>query len=230
MIMAHQSRFGHFELEELRLSRGHAVKLPRFIRTRGPTRNRPSRKARPPQACPRVARIACGQGTSPVGYLPRGETGEKERQAQQARREPLKLWAVVIIEAVQRTDAFTYEVTLRRIFKRDDRTIKVRVSNDPDDQSAEAFVFGFVSPPATLLTSLEQYLSHVVAKRVYDAIAETWSGGDASGTMSSVVRPPMRSCPKGPLGPWSPALGSARTSTRKCKRLALGRRPAAVAL
>ncbi len=123
------------------------------------------------------------------------------------RREPLKLWAVVIIEALQQTDAFTYEVTLRRIFKREDRTIKVRVSNDPDDQSAEAFVFGFVSPPATLLTSLEQYLSHVVAKRVYDAIAKTWSDGDASGAKSSVVPPPMRLCLEGAVGtttalPW----------------------------
>ena len=55
-----------------------------------------------------------------------------------SRREPPKLWAVVIIEALQQTGAFTYEVTLRRIFKRDERTIKVRVSNDPDNQSEEA--------------------------------------------------------------------------------------------
>ena len=36
------------------------------------------------------------------------------------RRTPLKLWAVVIIEALQETGAFTYEVTLRRILKRDE--------------------------------------------------------------------------------------------------------------
>jgi hypothetical protein len=68
-----------------------------------------------------------------------------------SRREAPKLWAVVIVEALQRTAAFTYEVTLRRIFKRDDRTIKLWVSNDPDDQSDEAGVLDFVSPPATLL-------------------------------------------------------------------------------
>jgi len=62
-----------------------------------------------------------------------------------------KLWAVVNIEALQQTDAFTDEVNLRRIFKRGDRTIKVRVSNDPDDQSDEARVFGFVSPLSKLL-------------------------------------------------------------------------------
>jgi hypothetical protein len=114
-----------------------------------------------------------------------------------ARREALELWAVVIIEALQQTDAFTNEVTLRRIFKRDDRTIKMRVSNDPDDQSDEAYVFGFVSPHRTLLTSLEQYLSQVVAKRVYDAIVQTWSRGSVSSTKSSVPRPPMRPCLEG---------------------------------
>ncbi len=101
-----------------------------------------------------------------------------------SRREAPKLWAVVIIEALQETDAFTYEVTLRRIFKRDDRTIKLRVSNDPDDQSDEASVLAFVSPHPTLLTPLEQYLSQVAAKRVYDAIAQTWSCGGASGSKS----------------------------------------------
>jgi hypothetical protein len=117
-----------------------------------------------------------------------------------SRREALKLWAVVIIEALQQTDAFTYEVTLKRIFKREDRTIKVWVSNDPDDQSDEANVIGFVSPPATLLTSLEQSLSQVAAKRVYDAIVQTWSYGDVSDTKSSVIRLPMQRCPEGADG------------------------------
>jgi hypothetical protein len=115
-------------------------------------------------------------------------------------REALKLWAVVIIEAVQQTDAFTYEVTLRRIFKRDDRTIKMRVSNDPDDQSDEVYVFGFVSPPPTLLTSLEQYLSQVVAKRVYDAIVQTWSCGSVSSTKSNVIRLPIWPYPESANG------------------------------
>jgi len=110
------------------------------------------------------------------------------------RREAPKLWAVVIIEALRQTDAFTYEVTLKRILKRDDRTIKVWVSNDPDDQSDEAGVFGFVSPLPTLLTPLERYLSQVVAKRVYDAIAQTWSHGGVSGTGSSLIRLPMQPC------------------------------------
>jgi hypothetical protein len=42
-------------------------------------------------------------------------------------------------------------------------------------------VFGLVSPPARLLTPLERYLSQVAAKRVYAAIAQTWSSGDAGG-------------------------------------------------
>ena len=106
---------------------------------------------------------------------PAMKQAKRNGKCTKSRREALKLWAVVIIEALQQTDAFTYEVTLRRIFKRDDRTIKMRVSNDPDDQSDEAYVFGFVSPPPTLLTSLERYLSQVVAKRVYDAIGQTWT-------------------------------------------------------
>ena len=92
-----------------------------------------------------------------------------------SRREAPKLWAVMIIEALQPAGAFTYEVTLKRIFKRNDRAIKVWVCNDPHDQSDEAGVFGFLSPQATLLTSLERYLSQVVAKRVYDAIGQTWT-------------------------------------------------------
>lgn len=113
------------------------------------------------------------------------------------RRAALKLWAVVIVEALRQTAPFSYEVTLKRIYKRDDRTIKVWVSNDPDDQSEEACVFGVVSPPSTLLTSLEQYLSRVVAKRVYDAIVQTWPGEGVSGAGHRVIPPPLQLCPEG---------------------------------
>jgi hypothetical protein len=106
-----------------------------------------------------------------------------------SRGEAPKLWAVVIIEALQQTKAFTYDVTLKRIFKRSDRTIKVQVSNDPDDQSDEAKVFGFVSPPPTQLTPLEQYLSNVAARRVYDAIAQTCFREGVNETNHSVIRP-----------------------------------------
>ena len=113
------------------------------------------------------------------------------------RRAALKLWAVVIVEALRQTAPFSYEVTLKRIYKRDDRTIKVWVSNDPDDQSEEACVFGVVSPPSTLLTLLEQYLSRVVAKRVYDAIVQTWPGEGVSGAGHRVIPPPLQLCPEG---------------------------------
>ena len=131
---------------------------------------------------------------------PAAKQAKRKGNRTKPRREALKLWAVVIIESLQQTGAFTYEVTLRRIFKRDDRTIRMRVSNDPDDQSDEAYVFGFVSPPARLLTSLEQYLSQVVAKRIYHAIMQTWSRGNVSGIKSGVIRSPLRLCPEGAVG------------------------------
>ncbi len=115
----------------------------------------------------------------------------------ESRLRAVKLWAVVIVVAVRQTGAFNYEVVLKRIFKRDDRTIKVWVSNDPDDQSDDAVVFGVVSPPAALLTSLEHYLSQTVAKRVYDAIAQTWPCGDTSVAGSSPVRLPTQLCCEG---------------------------------
>ena len=120
-----------------------------------------------------------------VTYPAVKQAKRKDNRTKSCRAAP-KLWAVVIIEALQQTNAFTYEVTLKRIFKRDDRTITVWVSNDPDDQSDGAGVFGFVSPHPTLLTSLEQHLSQVVAKRVYDVIAQTWSRGGVTRTKSSV--------------------------------------------
>ncbi len=85
-----------------------------------------------------------------------------------------KLWAVVVIESLERRDRFTYEVRLRRVFKEGERFIRVQVTNDPADQSDEAAVFGFVEPAQRKLDSLEQYLCMAAAKRVYEAIAETW--------------------------------------------------------
>ena len=137
---------------------------------------------------------------------PEVKQAKRKGKRTKARHEDLKLWAVMIIEALQQTDAFTYEVTLKRLFKRDDRTIKVRVSNDPDDQSDEAGVFDFVSPFPSLLTSLEQSLSKVVAKRVYDAIVQTWSRGDVIGTKSSVIRLPMWPYPESADRPLTTSL------------------------
>jgi hypothetical protein len=84
-----------------------------------------------------------------------------------------KLWAVVIVESLDKKEDFTYEVTLKRISKKDERIIKVWVRNDPADQSEEAAVFGVTSPRNKRLDSLEQQLSMWAAKRVYEAIAET---------------------------------------------------------
>jgi hypothetical protein len=88
-----------------------------------------------------------------------------------------KLWAVVIVEWLEKRDAFTYEVTLKRVYKQDERIIKVWVRNDPADQSEEAAVFGITSPRNERLDPLEQQLSMWAAKRVYEAIADTWSAG-----------------------------------------------------
>ncbi len=77
---------------------------------------------------------------------------------------------------------FRYEVALRRIFKSGERTFRVSVTNDPRDQSDDAKVFGFVSPRLRDLAPLEEYLIHVAAKRVYDAIAETWDDSDVEET------------------------------------------------
>jgi len=80
----------------------------------------------------------------------------------------------MIIEELRQADAFAYEVTLRRIYKKGDRFIRVWVKNDPNDQSDEANVLSFISPQLEQLDSLEQHLIHLVAKRVYCAIAQTW--------------------------------------------------------
>jgi hypothetical protein len=86
---------------------------------------------------------------------------------------------VVIIEEVRETEPFAYEVTLRRVFKQGERMIKVWVRNDPADQSEEASVLAILAPPRRQLTPLEQRLSWLAVKRVYDAIVETWPCRDA---------------------------------------------------
>ena len=99
-----------------------------------------------------------------------GGKGEKKR----------KLWAVVIVESLERQDDWTYGVTLKRIFKADERSIKIWVRNDPADQSEEAAVFGITSPRNERLTPLEEQLTMWAAKRVYDAIADAWPCPEAS--------------------------------------------------
>jgi hypothetical protein len=106
----------------------------------------------------------------------KSKSEKRKRKGGKHNRSKRRLWAVVIIEALNRVDAFSYEVTLRRIYKKDERIIKVWVRNDPADQSDDAAVFSIVSPRVERLDSLEQQLSMWAAKRVYEAITETWSG------------------------------------------------------
>ena len=89
-------------------------------------------------------------------------------------RKNLKLWTVVILDELKQVGAYSYDVKLRRIDKKGDRSIRVWVSNDPDDQSDEANVLAIVSPDLTRLSPLEQHLCHLAAVRVYEAIACTW--------------------------------------------------------
>jgi hypothetical protein len=111
-----------------------------------------------------------------VTYPDRSNKKAKRKgKGSKTRRSKRRLWAVVIIEALNEVDAFSYEVTLRRIYQRDERIIKVWVRNDPADQSDDAAVFSIVSPSGEHLDRLEQRLSMWAAKRVYDAIAETWA-------------------------------------------------------
>lgn len=120
-----------------------------------------------------------------VAYADTKKKRKKTKEQQKVRRhgggseKKHKLWAVVIIESLERQDDFAYEVTLKRIFKTDERSIKIWVSNDPADQSEESGVFGLTSPRNENLTPIEQQLTVWAAKRVYDAIAETWPNGDA---------------------------------------------------
>ena len=109
---------------------------------------------------------------------PDKENGKaKCRKKGKTRRRKPKLWAVVIIEELQQADAFAYQVSLRRIYKKGDRIIKVWLENDPNDQSDEANVLSLISPQIEQLDSLEQHLVHLAAKRVYYAIAQTWQLG-----------------------------------------------------
>ena len=189
-----------------------------FTHARGPTGNRPSTAHRdrygPVRESP--GSLADKELHLWVTY-PVVKPARRKGNRTKSRHAALKLWAVVIIEGLRQTGAFTYEVTLRRIFKRDERTVKLEVSNDPGDQSDEAYVFGYVSPTATLLTPLEQHLSQVVAKRVYDAIAQTWPREATHSPKSGVIRPALRLCPESvketatalPCGP--PALVEQRS-------------------
>ena len=104
----------------------------------------------------------------------RKEKKKVKAKKAKSRRTDLNLWAVVIVEAVKEIDAFTFEATLRKVFKREESIIKVWVRNDPRDQSDEAAVFGFVSPHPQQLNLLEQQLTEVAARRIYEAIAQTW--------------------------------------------------------
>lgn len=117
-----------------------------------------------------------------VTYPDTNPRGKRSDKRDKRRRKAPRLWAVVIIEEVRRMGDFSYEVALRRIFKSGERTIQVSVTNDPRDQSDDAKVFGFVSPRPRDLAALEEYLIHVAAMRMYDAIAETWDCSDAEET------------------------------------------------
>ncbi len=98
----------------------------------------------------------------------------KKKKNRKDRSKSLKLWAVIAIETLEKVDCFTYEVCLRRVYKGGERFFKVQITNDPGDQSDEAGVFSFVHPRPEKLDPLEQYLCMAAAKRIYDAIAETW--------------------------------------------------------
>jgi hypothetical protein len=106
---------------------------------------------------------------------PKNGKKKTKRTTGKSQRSKRRLWAVVIIEALTKLDEFTYEITLKRIYKRDERIIKAWVRNDPADQSEDATVFGVISPRMESLDALELQLSMKVAKRVYHAIAEKWS-------------------------------------------------------
>lgn len=113
---------------------------------------------------------------------PEDESPRKAGHKRRRRRGPVpKLWAVMIIERVCQTGPFRYEVALRRVFKHSERWIRIWVANDPNDQSDDAAVLGFLSPSPKDLSPLEQYLTQMAARRVYDAIAETWAASHAPG-------------------------------------------------
>ncbi len=108
---------------------------------------------------------------------------KRQRKRDKSSHDKRSLWAVVIVERLKKQDDFTYEVTLKRIYKRGERLIKIWVRNDPADQSEDAVVFRIVSPSTKRLDRLEQQLSTWAAQRVYDAIAATWAGIDCQGCL-----------------------------------------------
>lgn len=110
-----------------------------------------------------------------------------KKKARKSHCRDLKLWAVIVIESVEKLDDFTYRLCLRRVFKTGERFIVVQVTNDPKDQSDGASVFGFLSPPSDKLESFERHLCLVAAKRVYDAIATTWLDGEDALTTPAAI-------------------------------------------
>ncbi len=110
---------------------------------------------------------------------PENEPARKAPHKRRRRRPVPKLWAVMIVEHVRQTAPYRYEVTLRRVFKHSERWIRIWVANDPNDQSEDAAVLGFIAPNPKDLSPLEQYLTQMAARRVYDAIAETWATAPA---------------------------------------------------
>ena len=111
-----------------------------------------------------------------VTYPDSKKKAKRKRSRGKSRHGNRKLWAVVVVEGLTKQDDCTYEVTLKRIYKKGERLIRIWVKNDPADQSEDAVVFGIESPRVERLDPLERQLSTWAAKRVYDAIAETWVG------------------------------------------------------
>jgi hypothetical protein len=109
---------------------------------------------------------------------PEGRQGRNQKKCNGSKRRSrkLKLWAVLIVEGVKKLDQYAYEIDLRRVYKKSERFITIEVINDPADQSEDAGVYRVVHPRPTELDPFEQRLAVTAAKRVYYAIAETWSG------------------------------------------------------
>ncbi|MGO8745925.1 MAG: hypothetical protein ACLQNE_08030 [Thermoguttaceae bacterium] len=108
-----------------------------------------------------------------------GERSDRKKgKKAKHRRSAKKLWAVLIIEKVRQTDAFTYEVGFKRVFKTGDRTIRVWVRNDPADQSDDANVLGYIVPNPKELIPIERQMCELAAKRIYDSISATWTGAN----------------------------------------------------
>ncbi len=118
-----------------------------------------------------------------VTYADKKKKAKRKRKGDKGCHGKRSLWAVVIVERLNKQDDFTYEVTLKRIYKKGERRITIWVRNDPADQSEDAVVCRIVSPCTERLDPLEQQLSMWVTNRVYDAIAETWASIDFQGCL-----------------------------------------------